>query len=154
MKMRLMGASSEMQEAVELLQTVFDVHNVSEEYPNRGRSTDVRLYVDLDTPKRNTLEKKIIESLSTYRDELVSSRLILGTSDNKTEVFGGSSNSLEALKLLTFISSDEFKKDIEKSWDATLKKILSDEITSKNLTEIREALKQVMEIKEEETPKC
>ncbi len=48
MKMRLMGSSEEMQEVVDTLQNTFDVQSVSKEYPNRGISTDVRVYIDFD----------------------------------------------------------------------------------------------------------
>ncbi len=74
MKLRLMGASSEMQEVVELLQTVFDVHNVSEEYPNRGISKDVRVYVDLAVKQvastNEVTQKKSILLVKDIADKL------------------------------------------------------------------------------------
>lgn len=46
MKLRLMGTSDECAEVVAVLRAGLDVREVSGDYPNRGDSTLVRVYVD------------------------------------------------------------------------------------------------------------
>ncbi|WET79217.1 hypothetical protein P3102_35200 [Amycolatopsis sp. QT-25] len=48
MKIRIEGTTHETEAAAELLREVFDVREVSRFYPNRGRSTLGRVYVDVE----------------------------------------------------------------------------------------------------------
>jgi hypothetical protein len=45
-KIRLHGTAEECREAVELLGSVMLLQSVSEPYPDRGRSVQVRVYVE------------------------------------------------------------------------------------------------------------
>lgn len=47
MKIRIEGTMQETVAAAELLREVFDVREISHFYPNRGRSTLGRVYVDV-----------------------------------------------------------------------------------------------------------
>lgn len=73
MKMRLMGASTEMPKVVEELRNTFNVRSVSKDYPNRGNSTDVRVYVDFEMKEPDTIElsEKEVEVLKeSLNDDL------------------------------------------------------------------------------------
>ncbi len=51
MKFRIEGTTQETGAAAELLREVFNVREVSSFYPNRGRSTLGRVYVDVEFPQ-------------------------------------------------------------------------------------------------------
>lgn len=157
MKIQLMGTQEEMKEAMEQLQILFEVSGVSKESPNQSDS-DAKVYADLIVPKRNSIEKDVFRSVSTYHNELKSVSLVLINSDDKVRVIKRALNPLEALEIFTFMLSDEFKEGMKKSWDAAFKKSLSDanlpledkEIISNNPDEIRKVFKVITE----ESPKC
>ncbi|UUV34358.1 hypothetical protein NQK81_13185 [Amycolatopsis roodepoortensis] len=48
MRIRVEGTTAETERAAELLAEVFEVREVSSFYPNRGRSTLGRVYVDVE----------------------------------------------------------------------------------------------------------
>lgn len=47
MRMRLMGTRQEIDAALPVMAEVFDIHEVSDFYPNRGTSQLGRVYVDV-----------------------------------------------------------------------------------------------------------
>ena len=157
MKIQLMGTQEEMKEAMEQLQILFEVSGVSKESLNQSDS-DTKVYADLIVPKRNSIEKDAFRSVSTFHNELESACLVLRTSDDETGVLKTALNPLGALKILTFILSNDFKQTIEESWNTAFKKSLSDvnlpseykERIFNNPDEIRKAFK----IRREESPKC
>lgn len=62
-KIRLEGTSTEVQSAVKMLGSGFDLLSVSGEYPNRGRSKYVRIYIDAeirDIPAAETTEENTL----------------------------------------------------------------------------------------------
>lgn len=124
MKIQLMGTQEEMKEAMEQLQILFEVSGFSKESPNQSDS-DAKVYADLIVPKRNSIEKDVFRSVSTYHNELKSACLVLVNSDDEARVIGRFSDQLEALEIFTFMISNEFRKDMKELWDAALKDLLS-----------------------------
>lgn len=49
MKLRLIGAPTEVADAVDRIRAVLDVTSVSTSYPMRGQSPEVRVYVEVRT---------------------------------------------------------------------------------------------------------
>ena len=112
MKIQLMGTQEEMKEAMEQLQILFEVSGFSKESPNQSDS-DAKVYADLIVPKRNSIEKDVFRSVSTYHNELKSACLVLVNSDDEARVIGRFSDQLEALEIFTFMISNEFRKDMK-----------------------------------------
>ncbi|MFJ8913446.1 hypothetical protein [Amycolatopsis sp. NPDC102389] len=55
MRIRIEGTTQETAAAAELLREVFNVREVSSFYPNRGRSTLGRVYVDVEFARPDTV---------------------------------------------------------------------------------------------------
>jgi hypothetical protein len=52
MKIRIIGLPEEVTQAVEILGTAFDIVEISDPYPCRGVSRNVRIYAEVRPPER------------------------------------------------------------------------------------------------------
>ena len=59
-KIRLEGTYGEVNEAKEIIESVFNILNASEPYANRGTSKYVRVYIDAEIQKENTTVHQLI----------------------------------------------------------------------------------------------
>jgi hypothetical protein len=66
MNLRVMGLPAEIDAFVDVLRAVVDVREVSDFYPNRGRSSLGRVYLDITAPTADTV--RVVRAQATRID--------------------------------------------------------------------------------------
>ena len=115
MKLRITGTREEVQELVELLPAIFNVNNVSKEYPNRG-SKEVRVYVD------GTVEEgpytEVMQKYAEVRNQLEGLFMVTVTSEGQVLQANTAINKRGFLIMMNHLTSEDFalalKENMEK----------------------------------------
>lgn len=110
MKLRIMGTPEEVQKLTELLPAIVDVRSISSEYPNRGMSKEVRVYVDCYQKAEEGEQQKKEATLSVTSNSTGISFKI--STDSKSEF----------MTLMFYLTSDKFKENLKITIEDFLRK--------------------------------
>lgn len=111
MKLRIMGTSEEVKQLAELLPAIMKVSSVSEEYPNRGSSNEVRVYVDGIIEKSPYTEA--MKKYATIRNQLEGLFLVAVTSAGEFMQANTATTGKGFLSMMRYLTSEDFAKKLE-----------------------------------------
>lgn len=115
MKIRIMGTSEEVKQLAELLPAIMNVSSVSGEYPNRGNSSEVRVYVDgvVETdPFTMTMQKYAVT-----RNQLEGLFMVMITSEGQVLQANVANNGKEFLLMMHYLTSENFAQTLKENMD-------------------------------------
>lgn len=116
MKIRIMGASEEVKQLTELLPAIMNVSNVSGEYPNRGSSNEVRVYVEgvVEEGPYTEVMKKYAET----KKQLEGLFLVATTSSGDIIQANAATNFRGFLIIMGHLISDDFKQKLKEDMES------------------------------------
>lgn len=111
MKLRIMGTSEEVKQLVELLPAIMKVFSVSGEYPNRGYSNEVRVYVDgvVEEGPFNIAMQEYAEA----RNQLEALFMVTVTSEGQFLQANVAINKRGFLIMMHHLASEDFAKNLK-----------------------------------------
>lgn len=118
MKIRIMGTSKEVQQLAELLPAIMKVSSVSGEYPNRGYSNEVRVYVDgvVEEGPYTEVMKKYVES----KNQLEGLFMITTTSAGDVMQANAATTGKGFLIMMNHLVSEDFTQTLKENMESFL----------------------------------
>lgn len=115
MKLRIMGTSKEVKQLVELLPAIMNVSSVSGEYPNRGSSNEVRVYVDgvVEEGPYTKAMKKYVET----RNHLEGLFMVTVTSEGNVTQANVATTGKGFLIMMHHLTSENFKQNLKENME-------------------------------------
>ncbi len=112
MKLRIMGTSEEVKQLAELLPAIMRISSVSEEYPNREFSNEVRVYVDGSVEKNPFTQA--MQEYAKFKDEKMAMILVAVNSKGQIMEAAAATSKKADLILMNFLTSEKFKESVIK----------------------------------------
>ena len=113
-----MGTSAEVKQLAELLPAIMKVSSVSGEYPNRGYSNEVRVYVDGVVEEDPYTE--VMEKYAETRNQLESLLLVATTSSGDIIQANSATNFRGFFIMMNHLTSEDFKQNLKEDMESFL----------------------------------